>query len=672
MAALVITSFALFGGGAIVAFAAPTGRLARVSSLTAAALGSLTACAVAVTALIDRATWSVQLPGLLQPVGGVAIHLDGLSALFLAIVGGVGVPASIYAIGYLREQDDARGRILHAAHNLFLAGLCLVPLAGNAFTFLFGWEVMALASYLLVVSDSENPANVTAGVWYAAMTHVGFAALLGAFVILAGDGATDFASMRARASTLPVGELTIVFMLVAIGGGSKAGLVPLHVWLPRAHPAAPSHASALMSAAMVKLGVYAVLRFLFDLMPAGPAWWGGVLLAAGVVTALTGVLYSAADSQIKRLLAYSTIENVGLMFVGLGFAVLMRGYGYPALAATGIVVCLLHSLNHAAFKTLLFLGAGAVIHATHSSSLESYGGLIRRLPVTAALMLVGTLSLAALPPLNGFPSEWLGFQMLVAGTQHTASELAILLPIALAGVALTAGLAAVSAVRLFGITFLALPRTGLAASASEPPLSMRAAMVLPAVSCVALGLLPAWIMPPLASTVAALGLAAPALSSGSALALPLVGSRYWPLLLTGLLAGSAAAALVLMRTRALGGQPIRIDDAWNCGRLIHSPRTEYTAASFAEPLYRVFAGFYRPRQQIRVEVHPASRYFVRTMGYQGRLAPWMETVFYAPVVVALRRVARAASRVQNGSIHWYLTLLPIALVALLIVSRWLP
>jgi formate hydrogenlyase subunit 3/multisubunit Na+/H+ antiporter MnhD subunit len=668
---LVVFAFIAFGIGAVAALSAPAGRLARSLPLIAAATGAAAIATVSTSVLVAGAPWSVDLPGLLPLMGGVRLQLDAMSALFLGLIGGVAVPASIFAIGYLRTRGVVRLRFVNAAYNVFLAGMCLVPLAGDAFSFLFGWELMALASYLLVVGDAESEANVSAGAWYAVMTHLGFAALLGAFVVLAGSGPTDFAALRARAALLSPTESTIVFVLVAIAGGSKAGLVPLHVWLPRAHPAAPSHVSALMSAAMVKLGVYAALRFFVDVMPPGPAWWGGALLAAGVASALTGVLYAAAASQIKRLLAYSTIENVGLIFAGLGFALLMRGYGYQSLAATGIVVCLLHSVNHAAYKTLLFLGAGSVIHATHSSSLEAYGGLIRRMPTTAALMFVGALSLAALPPLNGFPSEWLGFQMLVAGTQHTAPELAILLPIALAAVALTAGLAAVSAVRLFGITFLALPRTRDAAAASESPLSMRLAMLIPAGLCVILGVLPSIVVPRLESVAAGLGFPAASLVSGTAVTMPIVGSRYWPLVVVGLLTLSIVTALALVRARA-PARAMHVDDAWNCGRLIHSARAEYTAASFAEPLYRVFAGFYRPRQQIRVEVHPASRYFVRTIGYQGRLVPWMESALYVPVILAVRRLARAASRIQNGSIHWYLTLLPLALVALLIISRWLP
>jgi hydrogenase-4 component B len=668
---LCLSMFAAFGAGALLAVLAPSGRSARLLSLTGALLGTVAAITLAALVLLQGHSWSVRLSGLLQPLGGMLLTLDALGALFLGIVGLAGAPAALYAFGYLRALDaQPRGRVIHAVFNLFLASLCLVPASGNVLTFLFAWELMALTSYVLVVSEPGGNDGGQAGLWYAVMTHAGFAVLLAAFMTLAGGGATDFASLRAHASTLAPSQITLVFVLALVGFGSKAGLVPLHVWLPRAHPAAPSHVSAVMSAAMVKLGVYGVLRVLFDLLPPGPAWWGGVVLAAGVTTAITGVLYSVADSHVKRLLAYSTIENIGLIFIGVGFALLMRGYSYSELASIGIVVCLLHSLNHAAFKTLLFLGAGAVIHRTHSASLESYGGLIHRMPQTAVFMLIGALSLAALPPLNGFPSEWLTFQMLVAGVLHSASELAILLPLALAGVALTAGLAAVSAVRLFGITFLALPRTPEAAAAAEVPRVMRLAMAVPALFCVALGLAPSLIVPRLAFVAAELGFAPSRLDAGLALGLPLVGSRYQPLLLAGLLVGAALVTLLLM-ARRVRRRSRRSDDAWNCGRLIHSPRAEYTAASFAEPLGRVFAGFYQPTQQIRIEVHPVSRYFVRSVGYQGKLAPWLESVLYTPAVAAVRRVALGVGRLQTGSIQFYLALLPAALVALLLLSRWL-
>ncbi len=405
-------------------------------------------------------------------------------------------------------------------------------------------------------------------------------------------------------------------------------------------------------------------------MPPGPAWWGGALLVVGVVTALAGALYSVAETQLKRVLAYSTIENVGLIAVGLGFALLMRGYGYPVLAAMGLVACLLHAVNHAAFKGLLFLGAGSVIHGTHATSLEALGGLVKRMPQTAALFFVGALSLAALPPFNGFPSEWLTFQTLVAGASHTAPELAILLPLALAGVALAAGLAAVSAVRLFGIAFLALPRTPEAAGAREASPLMRAAMAVPAIACLLLGVGPAFVLGPLEAIAATLHLPVPGLRGGGSLVLPLIGSRLWPAGVAIILIGIAAAVSAIVR-RLGRGTPVVVGAPWTCGRVLQTSRMEYTAASFAEPLKRVFTGFYRPTQQVTVDVHPASRYFVRSIRVRDSLAPWIEQATYDPLVQAVRWLARRTQPLSAGSLQRHLALLPVALLVLLLVSLWI-
>jgi NADH:ubiquinone oxidoreductase subunit 5 (subunit L)/multisubunit Na+/H+ antiporter MnhA subunit len=333
----------------------------------------------------------------------------------------------------------------------------------------------------------------------------------------------------------------------------------------------------------------------------------------------------------------------------------------------GLVVCLLHTLNHAVFKSVLFLTAGAVIHATHATSLEAYGGLIKRMPQTAVMGLIGALALAALPPLNGFPSEWLTFQLLVAGARHTAPALAIVLPLALAGVALVAGLAAVSAVRLFGITFLALPRTSSAEDAVEAPPTMRFAIAIPAIACLLLGFLPALTLPVLARLAGDLGLPVSDLTAGLALSLPLVGSRLWPIGLNLLLLGVGATLAVTIRRRS---QAARAGDAWNCGRVLQTARTEYTAAAFAEPLRRVFTGFYQPTQEVTVDVHPVSRYFVRAIRFRGELAPWMEQVLYQPFIRLTERASIATRRLQAGSIHLYLAMLPLALLVLLFIARW--
>lgn len=666
-----VVAMSAFGAGVVLAAIAPSGRSARRLALAAATLGSAVALASALPTLFTGSVWALRFPAVFGVLGGVAFALDPLGAFFLALIGVTAVPASLYGLAYLRHLDSGpRGRLVHAAFNLFLLGMCLVPAADNVVSLLAGWELMAVASYVLVVSDPSQRDAPAAGLWYGVMTHAGFLALMAALLILAQDGPTDFDALRARAASLSPAAQAWVVGLALFAFGSKAGLLPLHVWLPRAHPAAPSHASALMSAAMVKLGVYGFIRVLFDLLPASPAWWGGIVLSLGVATALAGVLYAVAESHIKRILAYSTIENVGVIFVGVGFALLMRGYGYHELAAMGLVVSLLHALNHAVFKSLLFLGAGAVIHGVGSADLEQYGGLIRKMPQTALLCLIGVLGLAALPPLNGFPSEWLTFQLLVAGARHTAPELAIVLPLALAGVALSAGLAAVTAVRLFGLTFLALPRSPGAAASHEAAPLMRLAMLVPALGVIGLGVIPTVVLPTLTHIVSDLGFQVRSVGGTFSLSLPMVGSQLAPPVILILLGAAALATVVLIGARRRAGATVK-DGVWNCGSVGQSARSEYTAASFAEPLKRVFTGFYRPTHEVTIEAHPVSHYFVQSVAYRSDVVPWMEHAIYSPILRLAQWMAGQIVRLQAGSLHFYLSLLPGALLALLLVSEWI-
>jgi hydrogenase-4 component B len=672
MTAGLVTIAAAFGAGAAAGVCWPTREGARRLSLTFAVVGALAALLVGARELITGIPVAVEVARPLSAAGGFAFHLDRLGAWFLLIIGLTGLPATLFAFGSLRHADrDPRARVGLTCYSVFLAAMCLVVAAGNAFTFLLGWELMAVSSYLLIVTTGLKADVAPAGLWYAVMSQVGLLALLAAFVTLSQGGSLDFASLRDHAATLSPAATRTVLWLTVVAFGSKAGLVPLHAWLPRAHPAAPSHVSALMSSAMVSLGVYGCVRVLFDLLPANPSWWGGALLAAGIATALTGVLYAVADTNLKRVLAYSTIENIGLVFVGLGFALLMRSSGLQTLATAGLVIGLLHTLNHAVFKTLLFLCAGAVAEATHDKSLESYGGLLRRMPHTAVLCLIGALALAALPPFNGFPSEWLTFQLLITGARGSAPELAIWLPLCVAGVALVAGLAAVAAVRLFGMTFLALPRTPRAADAREVAPIMRLAMCLPAGVSVVLGLAPHVPLAALQGVATGLHLPTTTFGSGQAVRLAASGSQMSPLGLAVVLTSVATLLLAFIAKRT-SLRHRRTGPAWGCGRAVQTARSEYTAAAFAEPLRRVFAAFYRPRQEVTIQAHPDSRYFVRSIAFRSDLRPWIEQVFYTPMVQATRWASLRTRRLQTGSINLYLALIPVALIVLLFLAGRLP
>jgi hydrogenase-4 component B len=463
-----------------------------------------------------------------------------------------------------------------------------------------------------------------------------------------------------------------VFVLALIGFGSKAGLVPLHVWLPLAHPAAPSHVSALMSGVMIKMGVYGLLRVTLELLGGGPAWWGGAILAAGAVSAVLGVLYALMEQDLKRLLAYSSVENMGIVFLGLGAGLLFQSYGLLPLALVGLVAALYHTLNHACFKGLLFLGAGAVIHGTHTRNMEELGGLIKRMPRTAFGFLVGAAAISGLPPLNGFVSEWLVFQALLGGPQLTRPELGLIMAFAVGMLALTSGLAAACFVKAFGITFLAMPRSAHAAVAREVPRAMQLGMGALAVACFALGVAPSLVVPRLAAAVAGLGgLPAGLLTEMPRVTLEVPGTAgvIAPAVLA---AGLLLVPLAIVAAFRLGAadRRLRVGDTWGCGRIGQTPRMEYTATAFAEPLRRVFAELYRPTEDLSIDFHPESKYFVQSIAYRSEVNPWVERLLYPPVVSFLRWTAFRVRWLQAGSLHLYLLYMILALVALLLVSRW--
>ena len=655
--------------GAAAAVLSPHGRAARRWTATGAVIGASAGLAVALEVIRTGAPLALEAPALLTVGGGLVFRLDPLGAFFLALVSLVAVPCSVYGVGYSRAYEGRYSlRMLGAMLNLFLLTMSLVPCAANVLTFLLMWEGMSLTSYFLVVTEADEPDTIRAGAWYAAMTHGGLALILAAFLLLAAAADTSaFADLRAAAGALSPATRDVVFALAAFGFGSKAGMVPLHVWLPRAHPAAPSHVSALMSGAMIKLGVYGVLRIGLDLLGGGPAWWGALLIGLGALSAAVGVLYALMENDLKRLLAYSSVENVGLVFIGIGAGALFSSFGAGAAATLALSAALYHALNHAAFKGLLFLGAGSVLHATHTRDMNLLGGLIRGLPQTAVFFLVGALAIAGLPPLNGFVSEWLLFQSLLPGIGSAAPLVAPLMTVAVGVLALTGGLAAAGFVKAFGITFLAIPRSTAAERAHEAPGSMRTGMGILAVACAGLGLAAVPIMSSLGSVLAGhAGLpAAPArLGVGFTLATGESFAQMSPALVAlGLILVTAG---VWLATRVFGVRGrIRVAATWGCGRVVQTARMEYTSTAFAEPLRRVFAELYRPTKDVSIDFHPESKYFVQSIEYLSEIVPWFERYLYAPVIARLKLWAGRTLAIQSGSAHAYLTYLVIALLALL-------
>lgn len=580
----------------------------------------------------------------LFPLGGLAFRIDGLSALFLILIGGVGACCAIYSFGYSKAYEGRYSvRLLGALFNALLLSLTLQVVAANPVTFLFAWEAMSLTSYALVLTEHDRAETLDGARWYFAVSHAGFAALVAMWFLL---------------EPVPTAHPNAVFLLAVFGFGAKAGLVPLHIWLPRAHPVAPSHVSALLSGVVVKMGVYGLLRVVL-LMGGGPPWWGGLLLGLGVGSALLGVLYALTERDLKRLLAYSTVENVGIIFIGIGAGLMFQSYGLSNLATLGLVAGLYHALNHASFKGLLFLAAGAVVHATETRNLELLGGLVKRMPRTAAFFLLGSAAISALPPLNGFASEWLVFQTLLGGAQIPKPGVAVVMPIAVGLLALTSGLAAATFVKAFGITFLALPRSPRAEAAQEAPLSMQAGMAGLALASVGLGLAFFFVTPALGAIVSATSSATAAES----------GEISLPLVALGLVA-LTLAVLAAFRVFAVNRR-VRFADTWGCGRIVQTPRMQYTATSFAEPLRRIFAELYRPSEDLSIDFHPASKYFVQAIEYRSETQPWLESLVYGPALALFRKLATRVRWLQSGSVHLYLAYMTLALFALLLLARWL-
>jgi hydrogenase-4 component B len=666
---LFLITFACFGAGALGALL--TARSPAVAGIVGhgGALAGAIAGLVFAVAGLTGAGLQLNVPDLL-PIGGAAFGVDRLSAFFVMVIAVGAIPAALYAIGYTREYAGKHSLAwMGFAFNVFIAAMMLIPLARNVLTFLALWELMSLASYFLLITEYERDETLDAGWVYFVMAHLGFAALLLGFLLLGrATGTMMFAEWGAAAVKLAPASRDLIFILLALGFGSKAGIVPLHVWLPRAHPAAPSHVSALMSGVMIKLGIYGLARVAFDWLGMGPVWWGGLVLVVGAVSAVLGVLYALVEHDLKRLLAYHSVENIGIILLGLGAAMLFQTHRLGGLAALALVAALYHTLNHATFKSLLFLGAGAVVHATHTRNMEEMGGLIKRMPQTAVFFLVGSVAISALPPFNGFISEWLTFQSLLLSFQISARTVNLLFALGVAALALTSGLAAACFVKAFGITFLALPRSESAAHAAEVTWSMRAPMALLALACGTLGVAPWLVLAPLQATVFdVMGAHADMKFDWSAVVAN--GGFGWVAPLWIALGLGAFLMAIPIGLRLVGANRGRRSyETWGCGRALQTARFEYTATAFANPFKRVFALLYRPVKELDIEFHPESRYFVRKISYYNEGRVIFEDALYRPLLGMIQGLARQARVFQSGSVHGYLVYIFIALVALLILA----
>lgn len=652
----------LYLGTAIAAAFLARRTLAFVYPLCLAA--AIAACGVDLLALLGGADLKAQLP-LGLPSIGLRFHLDSLSAFFGLIVNLGLVAASLYGLG-LDPRAELSGRV-EPFFPAFAAAMNLVLLADDAFSFLFSWELMSLTSWALVVARHDDAECRRAGHVYLVMAAIGTTALLFAFGGLAGS-AGGYAFDAIRASRLDPSISGLVLTATIVGAGSKAGVIPLHAWLPLAHPAAPSHVSALMSGVMTKVAIYGVIRIVFDLL-GGPLWWWSLpFIVLGAASAVGGLLYAVLDQDLKRMLAYSTIENVGIIFVGIGVAIAFQATGLLAAAAVAMAAALLHALNHSWFKSLLFLGAGAVLHATGYRDLDRLGGLIHRMPRTAFYWFIGALSISALPPLNGFVSEWLLFQSILAGPALPESILRFMSPAVGAMLALAAGLAAACFVRAFGTAFLGRPRSPQAATCHEAPIPQQAAMALLTALCIFGGLFGAAIAAAITPVLVQLvGSGLHGLSAGptplSLVAFDPARSTYDGPTIAIFVAFSAIATTLIVHW--VSNRRTRRAPAWDCGFPEPSPAAQYTASSFSQPLRRIY-GTVAFGAEERVSMPPPGD--IRPARLTVHLVDYLWRGLYAAPAAAVVALSVRVNALQFLTIRRYLVLMFLALVALLLVT----
>ena len=600
------------------------------------------------------------------------LRLDALSGFFFGIVGVLVLAISLYAPGYLREFTHPGHKqplsVLGLFTGLFILGMLLVLLADDAFVFMVSWELMSVSSYFLVAYQHQHAANRRAAFLYLLMAHVGALAILLGFGVLAGfGGGYTFEAMRA--ANLSATWASIAFALAFFGFGMKAGIVPLHAWLPEAHPVAPSHISALMSGVMLKVAIYGFLRFVYYLL-GNLYWpWGLVLLALGTVTALSGVLYAMTQNDLKRLLAYSSIENVGIIFMGLGLSMIFLGTDHPVLGMLGLIAALYHVLNHAMFKGLLFLGAGAVLYRTHERDLDHMGGLIHRMPWTAAFFLVGCIAISALPPFNGFVSEWLTLQTALQAPQLENGVLRALIPVTAALLALAAALAAACFVKAYGVAFLGRPRSRHVTHAREVSAGMLAAMGLLAGLCLLLGVLPTTVIEALGPVTQLLvGQTLPSATAQGWLWLtpvaPEVASYSAPLVLVAIVITFVIGRLLLRRK----AKPARRAAPWDCGFGPLNARMQYTSSAFSQPIRRVFAPTWKIEEPIEVRREAGALGRALSLRHQLHVHDWSWLKGYLPIGRLVLGAARRIGHIQTGSIHTYLLYSFVTLLVLLVVQ----
>ncbi len=670
-----MTALILFGVAvAVWTAAALTGALAAAAaawlrlSCWLSALGGGVTLAGGIAALLAGDSRVVS-PGGSVVVGTLQLQATSLAGVFAILLGVVAVAIALY-LPRSGRQAGGPAAVYLCAYNLALIASLAVLAAGGVLTFLVAWESMALLCYLLILHRPRSSEVASGAFWFLALSETGFVLIVAAFAILAvKTGSMQFDVIVARAHLVPAAWRDAAYLLALAGFGFKAGLVPLHVWLPSAHPVAPADGSAFLSGLIVKLGVYGIALFAFRLLPEGPAWRGILTMGIGALTAAIGILYAMAERDIKRFLAYSTIENIGIIVTAFGAGMTFLSYGQRALWAFLLLAGLYHALNHGCYKTLLFLEAGVTEHAAGTRDMDRLGGLARAMPRAGVIAFIGTLGIAALPPLNGFVSEWLIFQGLFQGFRTGSHLVAIMIVLAAATLGLTGGLAIYAFVRGYGIPYLGMPRTRQAAQATEAGQPVAGPALL-AMACVALAVgAPVVLVGMVRAIRATTGVALrPILLPGKLTVIPAHTnfSGFSPTYLTVfLLAVLVVPVLIYRAGRPRAGSVVV--PVWDGGMLTFKPRMQYSAMTFSAPTRVTFDALYRASVSVRrASDDPAGR--SGPVHYESQATPVFERYLYRPVVRAVEWLADFVRPLQSGDVNLYLLYVFVAVLAAYLIA----
>ncbi len=603
-------------------------------------------------------------------IQNVSFCFDPLAVFFILVIAISAVPSFVFSVGYLKAHfSRQRQKACTVLVALFVLSMCAVVSASNLLFFLFAWEVMSLVSYFLVVFEHEHESSIQAGTIYLVMTQIGTSFLLAAFLIMyARAGSFDFSAVKAAAVSFPAGLKNLLFIFLFVGFGVKAGVVPLHIWLPYAHPQAPSHVSSMMSGVMVKVAIYGMIRFIFVVLGIGQAWWGALVLALAGISCVVGVIYALMDNDIKKLLAYSTVENIGIILLGVGAGMILWHQGFEILACAAIAASMYHIINHSVFKGLLFLCAGSIYSATGTRDMEKLGALIKRMPQTAVCFLVAAMAISAIPPLSGFVSEWLTFQVLFAAARENILGQRLLFTLAITCLSLTSALAAACFVKAFGISFLGLPRSRHACEAKEVSFGMRFAMIFLSILTVGLGIFAGFVWKALLYVARDLFKIQPVAgvlpTGGISIDFPFSGVSLNVLLVTLVFAASMAVVYMLVYA---GRRRVRlIGKTWDCGYYQLTPRTQYSDTAFSKPFRVAFSFFllpYRKSEKIR-----ETFYHVKQFTYETQTTSVFKRYLYQPLLRGIFNTAHRVKVFQMGSIHWYLGYIFVTLLLLMALS----